>query len=815
MPSVKIANNTTLSGTYTSRTNSLNLTARSKNVQVGTVNINDIELKHFNFMKTAMTSLSMGEVVYGENDTTAYGLDNISLVTRMTNDTVFARLKWDDVTEEDHNKALIETCFHPHEQGGIFSLTQAEIRVNDSSWTASPHNFIDITDGRTTLSTIMFSHNSQFIRLDGYVPMASNDTLSVMMRQFDLSNIDVLLKAKGIDVDGFASGDVLVSGIKEKPMVLANLEVKDLGLDGDRVGDAVIESSWDNDDKAIGLNVNIINDDRRTLNMNGSYYTVKKTDNLDFIVDLDSLQLNVLSPFLTGIVTGMKGFGNGKIAITGSLQEPDIQGRLTIKDGGCKIDYLNTYYTFNPTILVDNKTISFENMVLTDTLGNKARVSGAIHHNKLKDFNLDLKLYPRDFLALATSSKDNDTFYGSAVATGIVSVTGPFKDIRLSIGAKTCRGTNLTIPLNQSAKVKDNDLIVFINNAAEDEEETEKEEKTKINFSMDLNVNATDDASLKIILPSNLGTIDATGNGNMTMTTATSEDFTMYGDYTIKSGRFQLTLMEVLTRTFNLKSGGTLKWTGDPTDGRIDATGSYSVRASLSSLGIQVDSTASNSNVNVECQIHLKGALLNPSLTFGMKLPNASEDITQTVFSLVDTTNQAVMEQQALSLLVLNSFAYVGSGISDVSLANILGSGMQMNITDNLNLGVSYHAGDANSYDEYQLALRTQLFENRLTIETNVGMMTSYDAANASSIVGEVDMYYKLSQDGRLQAHFYNHSNYNSNFNSAAFDRRAPYTQGLGLSYSRSFNALRDLLKKQNTINSSQPLIRPKQKENN
>ena len=814
MPSLKIANNTTLSGTFTSRTNSLNLTARSKNVQVGTVEIKDIELKHFNFTRTAMTSLSLGEVVYGQNDTTAYGLDNISLVTRMTNDTVFARFGWDDDSVEDHNKAMIETYFHPHEKGGIFSLTQAAITVNDSLWNASPHNFIDITDGRTTLSNIMFSHKAQSIRLDGFVPMATNDTLSVMMRQFDLSNLDVLLKAKGIDVDGFASGDVLVSGLKEKTMLLANLEVKDLGLNGDRVGDAVIESSWDNDDKAVGLNVNILNDDRRTLNMYGSYYTAKKTDNLDFVVELDSLQLNVLSPFLTGVVTGMKGFGDGKIAITGSLQEPDIQGRLTLKDGGCKINYLNTYYSFSPTILVDNKSISFENMVLTDTLGNTARVGGVIHHDKLKDFNLDLKLYPRDFLALATSSKDNDTFYGTAVATGIVGVTGPFNDIKLSIGARTSYGTNLTIPLNKSATVKDNDFIVFINNAVEDEDEPEKVEKKKSNFSMDLNVNATDDANLKIILPSNLGTIEATGNGNVKMTTATSEDFTMFGDYTIKSGRFQLVLMEVVGRTFALKSGGTLKWTGDPTDGHIDATGSYSVKASLSSLGIQVDSASNNSNVNVECLIHLKGALLNPTLTFGMRLPNASEDITQTVFSIVDTTNNAVMEQQALSLLILNSFAYAGSGLSSLSLTNILG-GLQMDITDNINLGVSYHAGDANSYNEYQLALRTQFFENRLTIETNVGMMTSNEAANASNIVGEVDMYYKLSQDGRLQAHFYNHSNYNSNFNSAAFDRRAPYTQGLGLSYSRSFNTLRDLLKKQNTINSSQPLIRPKRKGNN
>ena len=306
----------------------------------------------------------------------------------------------------------------------------------------------------------------------------------------------------------------------------------------------------------------------------------------------------------------------------------------------------------------------------------------------------------------------------------------------------TSRGTNVTIPRNKSAKVKDNDFIIFVNNADENEEKVVVEEVVKSNFGLNLNVTATDDANLKIILPNNLGTIEATGNGNVNMSTATSEDFKMFGNYTIKNGRFQLNLMDLVSRTFNLKSGGSLSWTGDPTDGRISATGSYSVRASLSSLGLQVDSTANNSNVNVECLIHLNGALLNPSLTFGMRLPNASEDITQTVFSIVDTTNQALMQQQALSLLVLNSFSYVGAGTANVNIYNVLGAGMQMNITDNINVGLNYHAGTANTFDEYQLALRTHFFENRLTIETNVGMMTSYNANNASSIVGEFDMYY-------------------------------------------------------------------------
>ena len=273
---------------------------------------------------------------------------------------------------------------------------------------------------------------------------------------------------------------------------------------------------------------------------------------------------------------------------------------------------------------------------------------------------------------------------------------------------------------------------------------------------------------------------------------------------------------------FTLEKGGTISWSGSPTDGRIDATGVYSTKGSLSDLGAQVDTTvSSNSNVNVECLIHLKDALLNPTITFGLRLPNSSDDVKQTVFTLIDTTNQAAMTQQALSLLMLGQFAYVGTGSSSqfMSLTNALGAGMQVDITNNLNLGVSYHSGSVDSYDEYQVALRTQLFENRLTIETNLGVISSNnpnaDAASASNIVGEFDLFYKLSKDGRLQAHFYNHSNYNTNYNSFAIDRRAPYTQGLGLSYSRSFPTFRDLFKKKSNPTNRPPINRPINRENN
>ena len=112
MPSVSIAKNTTLNGTFTSRSNSLNLTMRSNNVQVGDLNFNNLEFKSFNMMRAAFATLKLDEIKYRnitETDTLELGLENFGLTTRMTNDTIFARIHWDDHEEEDHNKALIET----------------------------------------------------------------------------------------------------------------------------------------------------------------------------------------------------------------------------------------------------------------------------------------------------------------------------------------------------------------------------------------------------------------------------------------------------------------------------------------------------------------------------------------------------------------------------------------------------------------------------------------------------------------------------------------------------------------------------------
>jgi hypothetical protein len=93
--------------------------------------------------------------------------------------------------------------------------------------------------------------------------------------------------------------------------------------------------------------------------------------------------------------------------------------------------------------------------------------------------------------------------------------------------------------------------------------------------------------------------------------------------------------------------------------------------------------------------------------------------------------------------------------------------------------------------------MSTQQFNDRLTVETNLGMSQSNNITqNPNSFIGDVNIEYKLNSKGNIRVHAYNKSNeYNlSNQN------QSNYTQGFGLFYKQSFDSLGELLCEMNNL---------------
>jgi hypothetical protein len=169
------------------------------------------------------------------------------------------------------------------------------------------------------------------------------------------------------------------------------------------------------------------------------------------------------------------------------------------------------------------------------------------------------------------------------------------------------------------------------------------------------------------------------------------------------------------------------------------------------------------------------------------------EQTKQTVYAVLDTNDKGLMNQQAISLLVLGSFSSTGAGgtnpVNPAAIVSSTLSNMLSQISNGFNIGINYVPGDQVTSEQLGVALSTQLLDDRLTIDGNIDMSGANPSSQkTSSIVGDINVEYKLTPDGRFRLKAFNRSN-----DLTLFNDYAPYTQGVGVFYRKEFNNLEEL----------------------
>ena len=202
--------------------------------------------------------------------------------------------------------------------------------------------------------------------------------------------------------------------------------------------------------------------------------------------------------------------------------------------------------------------------------------------------------------------------------------------------------------------------------------------------------------------------------------------------------------------------------------------------------------------------------LMNPNIKFDIYLPSAEEETRSRLKGALNTDDE--MSKQFLSLLVINSFmpdpnrvnsggtgssgnnfGAAGVGVTTSELLSNQLSNWLSQISNDFDIGVNYRPGDEISSDEVEVALSTQLLNDRITINGNLDMggnqISTTSATTTSNIVGDFNVDIKLNRSGKLRMKAFNRANDNFLY------ENSPYTQGVGLSYHEEFNDFSVLLK--------------------
>jgi hypothetical protein len=809
--SVKISDTIKLSGNFNSSLKDLKLKLSAQEVVMSSMKAKKLNLSLKTNSKAANASLYVDEFILKEpteTDTSRLGIDSVRFHFSMAENLGKFSFNWQNKSDIPENFGVLKGAVEYEDLDKYkISLDTLGAIINDSMWSTLSSASVAIDSSSIQFDSLQFVSNHQGILVDGVLAETLDKGFMASFKNFNISAFNTLTRSAGISFDGRLTGEFQLIDAYRTAGFLTNLELDDFVLNGEPLGDALLKSTW-NSDESIFLNLNLRKhgnkNDYTPLYLEGYYFPRQNENQLDLDVFVQNLPINFLNPFLESFVSDLEGNTTGQIAVRGSVKEPDIDGRLDFARTQFRIKYLNTLYTMSGTLNLDNEMIGFDEINLYDTTGNVALLHGGLSHNHLRKFGVDLNVKPQNFVALNTFQGMNELFYGKAVVTGELMIKGPFDNVFLDIKASSKRGTDLKIPISTTMDVNENSFIVFVNKGDtlnKKKEESYVPELSNFSLNMDLNVN--NDAKVEISLPSQLGEIQATGSGDLNMSLSRTGNFRMSGDYRVDRGSFFFRIRNLLNRRFDLNEGGTISWTGDPYSGVLGMSANYQLKTSLNSLGLDQDSSYRN-RVPVDCIIGLSGPIMDPNIRFRFEFPNATEEVKQYVYSKIDTTNSSEMSQQMLSLLIFNSFSF-NNGTGDNSLANnVTGSSMQIvanqlsnwlsQISKDVDIGINYRPGSELTNEEVEVALSTQLWDERVTIDGNFGYQNIQDnpSANTSSIVGDINVEVKLTKDGRLRLKAFNRTN-----TVDLLDNTSPYTQGVGIFYRKEFNNLKELFTNQ------------------
>jgi hypothetical protein len=370
----------------------------------------------------------------------------------------------------------------------------------------------------------------------------------------------------------------------------------------------------------------------------------------------------------------------------------------------------------------------------------------------------------------------------------------------MQINAKTEKGTIFTIPLDNPSEVGENNYIHFV------VKDTVKksEEIHQSGFTLDMNLEATSDAEAQIIFDEKSGDIiKARGAGNLKLEINNRGKFDMTGEYAINNGVYMFTLENFITKKFDIKKGSTINWSGSPYQAEIDITAVYKQRASVSPLfPYETQNDDIKRRLPVECKLYMKETLLTPNISFGIDLPTTDEIKRAKVKSIL--SDEMELNRQVFSLLLLKSFVtplQYSSGGGNIAGSALAANGTEMlsnrlsgwlsNLTKDVDIGVNYRPGDQVSSDELDVALSKQLLNDRLTVDGNIGY-NSNQTNNSSGLIGDVNLEYKLTDDGRYRVKGFNRGNDNTQTATSG----GPFTQGVGVFYREEFEAFDDIFKR-------------------
>lgn len=647
------------------------------------------------------------------------------------------------------------------------------------------------------------------IGIDGIASKKQEDFVRLFFNNTEMEAILAAFKISNFK--GSINGGLIVNQALADPLIRTdNFRIENIHTQTDTLGTLLVNGDWDQTRDGLSLNAGLNNMGHNYLSING-FVPLGGDSPVDMNINVADVPLAWVQPFAISTFSSLSGTINSKVNLSGKLDSLETNGWLGVNDGIMTVAFTNVTYNISDTINISPQNIGMNNLIITDNNNNEAHLNISLNHSNFDGITYTVGLKLNDFLLLNNEHQTDQMAYGTLKLSGDINIEGSSSGVFGSANLRNDSRSKVMVELPQTAQATEYSGIIYINTPqvvdslsflrdlnSDGKLNTRLKSQMPINIQAIVNLNPMLEAGV-IINPTTGDAFEINGRGRIraNFDSRSQPSVRLYGDYIAESGKFHYNFQSLKSIDFNIRSGSTVTLVGDPLSTQFNITAYNQVNADLTTLSEAFANEVTSTRVPINATLDIQGNLDAMSLSYGIELPDAANDVRQRFNSVISTDEQK--NKQFASLLLTGGFFPseggadfgIGSNLATSLAAGQLSRGMDAllagALNDNWSINTNLQSTDG-TFDNMRMGVdvSTRLFDDKLRLSTNLSYGDNSTLASQQAFMGEFELEYDLNSWLMLRA--YNRSN-------QRFSKRSPTTQGVGVVITRNSLRFRDLFK--------------------
>ena len=579
------------------------------------------------------------------------------------------------------------------------------------------------------------------------------------------------------EITGLFSAEAHYVQTEKDLQLSAELSIDELIYERQRIGDVTLGATWlPGEQGKQYLNAYLNHDQAEVLLADGKLIpTGTGKDSLEVNMELDHFPLRVANVFVPDQMVTLSGDLDGNLKITGSTEQPLINGELSLDSVAVLSRQYGARFMFdNRPVQINNNRLLFDKFAIYTTSKNPFTIDGYVDFRDMSRPMANLNMLAQNYTLLDAKRTRESLVYGKVFADFRATVKGPLDGLNMRGNISLLGNTDVSYILTDSPlTVQDRlgSLVTFT--SFSDTTTVVRQEVPTVSLGgldMVMMVHIDPSVRLKVDLDaSNDNRIELEGGGDLSMKYTPQGDLTLTGRYTLSGGLMKYALPVIAAKEFAIDNGSYVEWTGNPMDPMLNFKATDRIRASVSE-----GENGGTRTVNFDVSIVIKNRLDDLSFAFDVSAP---EDAT--IQNELTAMGAEERGKQALYIMVMKTYLGTGpiggggGGVGKLNMGSALNSVLSSQINSlmgnlknaSVSVGIEDHdlSDTGGKRTDYSFRYSQRLFNNRFQIVIGGKVSTGENATNnAESFIDNISLEYRLDRTGTRYVRLFYDKNYES-----------------------------------------------------